>query len=371
MSKVVFSAGQSGLAVAFPSGETITYPWLWLRDSGPSSFHPQTEERTFSLMSVPLDIKPLRVETTDSGINVWWPDGAEPHSYPASWFEANRPSVRRADPAAIPPKLWRGGDTVFVPRHDANAILENDEALGAWLTDTAAYGLSIVENTGLGEGDGVRVAERIGFLRQTNFGTTFVVKSKKNPNNLAYTSHALPLHTDLANQEVPPGYQFLHCIVNEADGGGSTFADGFRLAEDMRLDSPEFFETLSTLDIPFRFHDQEYDIRERVPVIVLNRDRTVREIRYNAHLADILDLPIAELDRFYPAYRTFMERIHSPAYKIALKLKPGEMVVFDNRRSLHGREAFDPSTGARHLQGCYVDRGEFLSKIRVLARNRP
>ncbi|WP_255006450.1 TauD/TfdA family dioxygenase [Roseovarius sp. M141] len=44
------------------------------------------------------------------------------------------------------------------------------------------------------------------------------------------------------------------------------------------------------------------------------------------------------------------------------------MVVFDNRRVLHGRDSFDPATGFRHLHGCYVDRGEFSSRLRMLAR---
>lgn len=44
------------------------------------------------------------------------------------------------------------------------------------------------------------------------------------------------------------------------------------------------------------------------------------------------------------------------------------MVVFDNRRIMHGRDAFDPETGFRHLHGCYVDRGEFESRLRVLKR---
>jgi gamma-butyrobetaine dioxygenase len=44
------------------------------------------------------------------------------------------------------------------------------------------------------------------------------------------------------------------------------------------------------------------------------------------------------------------------------------MVVFDNRRILHGREAFNPASGLRHLQGCYVDRGEFESRLRLLGR---
>jgi len=43
------------------------------------------------------------------------------------------------------------------------------------------------------------------------------------------------------------------------------------------------------------------------------------------------------------------------------------MAVFDNRRVLHGRQAFEP-TGRRHLRGCYVDRSEFQSRLRILEK---
>lgn len=65
-----------------------------------------------------------------------------------------------------------------------------------------------------------------------------------------------------------------------------------------------------------------------------------------------------------------MTTTRDPAYGIALKLRGGEMVVFDNRRVKHGREAFDPSSVFRRLRGCYVDRGEWDGRIRVLARAR-
>jgi gamma-butyrobetaine dioxygenase len=63
-----------------------------------------------------------------------------------------------------------------------------------------------------------------------------------------------------------------------------------------------------------------------------------------------------------------MAMTRDPKYILNLKLKGGEMVVFDNRRVLHGRSAFDPNTGRRHLHGCYVDRGEFESRLRMLSR---
>jgi gamma-butyrobetaine dioxygenase len=44
------------------------------------------------------------------------------------------------------------------------------------------------------------------------------------------------------------------------------------------------------------------------------------------------------------------------------------MWAFDNRRVLHARREFDPQSGARHLQGAYVDRDEINSRWRVLSR---
>jgi gamma-butyrobetaine dioxygenase len=361
-----FDAGERSLEVAWPDGAKASIPWLWLADSEPAAFHPQTEERVFDLLSVFDDLRPLNVGLADDAIVVTWPHRPDPQRIDAAWLKSHAPGRSRPDLAAIEPLLWRGGGDPA--RFDASAILSRDAALAEWLRETVRRGLSIVENVEGGAAGGTAVAERAGFLRRTNFGTTFEVVSKPDPNNLAYTSHALPLHTDLANQEVPPGYQFLHCIANEAEGGGSVFCDGFAVAADLRGDDPEAFAALSELDIPFRFHDRDYDIRGRFPVIVLDRAGVVREIRFNAHLVDIVDLAGDDLARFYRGYRRFMRMLRDPANICSLRLKAGEIAVFDNRRVLHGREAFNPATGFRYLNGCYVDRGEFLSRIRVLAR---
>jgi gamma-butyrobetaine dioxygenase len=42
--------------------------------------------------------------------------------------------------------------------------------------------------------------------------------------------------------------------------------------------------------------------------------------------------------------------------------------MMDNRRLLHGRTAFDPREGLRHLQGCYIDLDGPRSLYRVLRR---
>lgn len=365
----ILTTGADSLDLQWPDGTTGRFPYLWLRDTDPSGFHPQTGERLFDLTSVPPDIAPTRAEVTPEALILTWPDLDTPSRFELDWIKAYRPGTRRPDPAHVPATPWRAElGAAGVPRFGAAELANSDAALTDWLRETRRLGLSLV--TGLEDRveAGQEIARRAGHLRETNFGVTFDVVSKPEPNNLAYTADALPLHTDLTNQELPPGYQFLHCIANEAQGGGSTFCDGVAVAEDLKARDPDAFEMLCTVTVPFRFHDAETDIRTRRTVIVRNESGEVTEICFNAHLADIVDLDPASMGPFYRAYRQFMTLLRDPAYAIALKLKAGEMVVFDNRRVLHGRQAFDPATGYRRLRGCYVDRGEWDSRLRVLAR---
>lgn len=356
------------LVVTWADNTATPFPTIWLRDNCPSGLHPQTQERLLDLLT--LDAAPVLVSAKLAGGDVILSyEDAHVSHMPVALLCAHRPGQPAYDAAAVAPHIWRSEMTEkTVPRHRAAPIMVDDKALNAWMQDTATYGIAIVEHLENQTSAGVDVAKRIGFLRETNFGTTFEVINKPDPNNLAYTSVALPLHTDLPNQEVPPGYQFLHCLANEATGGGSLFADGFAMAEDLRVEDPQAFRLLCDVPIPFRFHDHDADIRVHEPVITLGASGAVIEIRFNAHLAGAFDMPADIMADYYRAYRAFMAKTRDPKYRLKLKLKGGEMVVFDNRRVLHGRDSFDPSTGFRHLHGCYVDRGEFASRLRLLAR---
>src|SRR5438132_1145008 len=70
------------------------------------------------------------------------------------------------------------------------------------------------------------------------------------------------------------------------------------------------------------------------------------------------------------ARQLFDHRLRAPDFEIRFLLKAGDLVMFDNCRLLHGRTAFDPSEGLRHLQGCYIDSDGPRSLYRVLRRRR-
>ncbi|SEK66504.1 TauD/TfdA family dioxygenase [Pacificibacter marinus] len=363
-----FTVQTDMLVVTWTDGTITHFPTIWLRDNCPSGLHPETHERLLDLLAI--DETPVLISAAlDGDFAVLEYEDAHVSHMPIALMSAHRPGRRTDDAGDVSAQLWRADLGILgIPRHISATIMTDDQALNTWMRDTATFGLTIVEHLQDRIDAGIDVAERIGFLRTTNFGTTFEVINKPDPNNLAYTSVALPLHTDLPNQEVPPGYQFLHCLANEAKGGGSLFADGFAMAEDLRAEDPEAFRLLCETPIPFRFSDHDADIKVHRPVITLGAFGHVIEIRYNAHLAGIFDMSAKIMPAYYRAYRAYMAKTRDPKYRINFRLKAGEMVVFDNRRVLHGRDSFDPSTGFRHLHGCYVDRGEFFSRLRLLEK---
>jgi gamma-butyrobetaine dioxygenase len=96
------------------------------------------------------------------------------------------------------------------------------------------YGFVIIKNIPTDNNFIVKFANSIGSVRRTNFGEFFDVKSKPDPNDLAYTSLGLSPHTDNPYRNPVPCIQLLHCIESEVTGGLSTLVDGFTVTEDLK-----------------------------------------------------------------------------------------------------------------------------------------
>ncbi|MFT2109582.1 TauD/TfdA family dioxygenase [Marinomonas sp. 2405UD68-3] len=364
---VSIQQNKNSLCVQWSNGTESEFHYLWLRDNCSTAFHEKTGERDFDLLSVSEDIHPLNVEWNNDKLNIEWSEAGHKSSFLQTWLYKRCYSRMNSDRHLSTYQSW---DTSFVnriPRAQYQDVMNNDADLYQWMVELDKFGLTLVEGMPDTAASTTDFATRVDYLRQTNFGTTFDVVSVESPINLAYTSISLPLHTDLSNQETPPGYQFLHCLANDCVGGESTFVDGLRVAEELREQCPDHFKILAEYAVPFRFYDKEHDIRQHHPVINVDSFGNIVEIKYNAHLADIFDLPANIMHEYYLAYRNLMARLRDERFKIEIRLQAGQMVVFDNRRVLHGRNKFEDTSGLRHLHGCYVDRSEFKSRLRVLA----
>ena len=78
------------------------------------------------------------------------------------------------------------------------------------------------------------IATRFGYVRETNFGRFFDVRSVPKANDLAYSPVPLGPHTDNPYRDPVPGLQLLHCLANSTDGGESVVVDGFAAAHRLR-----------------------------------------------------------------------------------------------------------------------------------------
>ena len=76
----------------------------------------------------------------------------------------------------------------------------------------------------------------------------------------------------------------------------------------------------------------------------------------------------AELDLYYKARKKLSDLYNSDLYRIEFKLMPGDLIMMDNYRLLHGRTEFNPNEGKRFLQGCYIEYDSTDSKLRYLER---
>jgi hypothetical protein len=71
------------------------------------------------------------------------------------------------------------------------------------------------------------------------------------------------------------------------------------------------------------------------------------------------------------AAKDFDKILNSKRNKFSHRLGPGDCVIFNNRRVVHGREAFESeagAAGARWLKGAYVDMDPLESKMRTEIR---
>ena len=231
------------------------------------------------------------------------------------------------------------------------------------------YGFVIIKNIPTKSNFLINFGNSIGSVKRTNFGEYFDVKSKPSPNDLAYTALHLTPHTDNPYRNpLPPCIQILHCIENEVSGGYSTLVDGYTVSEFLKKDKPEYYNILSSVKVRFRFIDKDIVLESWSELIHLDQNKNFKSVRFSTRLDYVPILEKKELELYYEARKYLSDLYNSDKYKIEFKLMPGDLMMMDNHRLLHGRTAFDPNEGRRFLQGCYLDFDSTEGKLRHLKR---
>ncbi|KAI8806400.1 hypothetical protein BJ742DRAFT_816719 [Cladochytrium replicatum] len=396
-----------------PIKMTSQFHYSWLRDNCqcPHCQQPGTKQKLFSSADVVPNVRPVSVQLTETHLELNWPPNSlapvspaaaklmerelrEPHTsrYDLNWLLKN--SYDPAPPKGADltrPTFWSGKDFsekhIRIPYEQFNPasgvsphhVDANDAGLELALEQLQKYGLCFITNVPTDRVDRMEeVVERFGPIRETFYQRSWDVKNDPNAKNIAYTAVELGLHMDLLYFEAPPGLQFLHCLKNSVTGGESFFVDAFTTAEHLRQEHPEDFETLCNVPVTFHYQNDGHHLHFRRPTIV--RGTTIPGGNKGSHV-DLneymmvyhappfqgpLEADPKDVDRFYAAFRRWSELLERPEYIYQTLLQPGDLVIFANRRVLHGRRTFDAGSGERHLRGSYVDWDDFKDRLRVV-----
>ena len=205
------------------------------------------------------------------------------------------------------------------------------------------------------------VASALGVIFETNYGRAFDVRAAPDPNNAAFSSAPLAPHTDNPYRTPVPGFQALACVAAAARGGATTFVDGAALAAALRAAAPAAYDALARVDVEFAWAGARAAHRATRRVLEADADGRLVSVHWNdrAQRAPAA----AGANDWFDAASAWSSLLSSGVHAISIALAPGDAVIWDNRRLLHGREAYEDGGGAaapRWLQGAYVTEDSVL-----------
>jgi DUF971 family protein len=272
------------LLIQWADGHRSVFHYIWLRDNCDcAQCRHANGQRLLDTAAIPAGIAPARVsQASNQAVEIQWAGDGHLSRYEPAWLRAHCYCAASRAERRTAPSLWGQEIAARLPEGSYPAIASQEVALRDWLAAIEQFGFALLHDVPARPGMVFEVVKLFGYVRETNYGRLFDVKSVVNPNNLAYTGLALGGHTDNPYRDPTPSLQLLHCLSSSAEGGANTLVDGFRVAENMRTNKPEQFALLAQNPIRFRFQDEDTDLRAEFPIIGLDTHGTVAAVHYNS-----------------------------------------------------------------------------------------
>lgn len=357
---VLIEWDQHGLVVAPLGGSPVRLSVQDVLDCAPAKVDAQSGQRLTAMASASVEPKLVHVAQTKTDMHFSFDTGETLILTPEDLAPYLQPSSPRP--------IMQGWRTMPVHSFSYAAYQSDDACLLRCLQHVARFGWALLSGASDQPGLVEEAIARFGFLRETNYGRIFEVRSTTAANNLAFTSLGLEPHTDNPYRDPVPGLQLLHCLSNSVDGGETRLIDGYGAAQILRVIAPDDFEILSSTPVRFGWGDAGNSFETSKPVIELDLDGSIKCIRYNNRSFRAIDAPAEQRRAWRKAILALADILEAPGSGIDLKLGSGDLLIFDNSRILHGRRSFvDSPTSVRHLQGAYADRDGLYSRLSVLA----
>ncbi|QBM17557.1 gamma-butyrobetaine dioxygenase [Marinobacter sp. JH2] len=363
--------------VEWVNGVRARFHAVWLRDNSPDSetLSPGNGQRLIRIQDVPENVAVSAATVIDHArLEIVFSPENKVVTFDAAWLlehRYDRPAKANTSAGWTGEEIVRWGEELqdILPVASFREASSNADELRRWLADVHRYGVAKMTEMPLESGAICKVVELFGYLRETNYGRFFEVRTEVNPVNLAYTGLGLQVHTDNPYRDPVPTLQLLSCLENSVDGGDSVVVDSFKAVELLHEEAPEAFKALSSLPATYTYAGTgDVRLRSKRPMIELGPDGELLAVRFNNRsLGPLTDIPFEQMEAFYQGYRKLADIMERPELAVTFKLQPGELFIVDNTRVTHGRVGYEGS-GSRWLQGAYADLDGLRSTLAVLEK---
>ena len=355
--------GDDMLSLSINGAGTAGFDYFWLRDNArdPQSFDTRSHQRELYTAAIDPMIRPEAARLSEDGeaLILDWPDLTIEAHYEAGFLAEFSTA---GDPMRMPPASpWAEAsldpDAVRLPYSG----LTGNEGVTPLLKTLVAHGFAVLTDCPRDLSAVQTVADSIGYVRQTIFGGLFEFEANEDMADSAYTPKELRPHTDGTYSHDAPGVQLLLCVSYDAEGGESIMVDGARIAEALKTDQPQVHDDLARIGVTGLYKGDGAVLRARRPILRYDESGQLAQVSFNNYDRDTVRLADDDMRALYAGIRAFDGLANDPSMQWRYTLKPGDMLVFDNWRVLHGRGAF---SGKRKMAGAYVNREDFESCVR-------
>ncbi len=352
----------NSLYIKFKNKIDDNFPNIWLRDHAKDKEnwdYRSNQRKTYTAsLSSKLFIKEAFVIDNGKNIKILWSDSKKTIKYSADFLLNNSLKKNDKNQNIILWKKNRISKKIFLKHSN---ILSKD-GFKKFLKNLYTFGFCVLTDCKTEIETVEKIANKIGYVRQSIFGGLWEFESNKDMADSAYTQEELRPHTDSTYSNDAPGLQLLLCCHYEASGGDSIMVDGFKIANMIKEEDKKIFDILSNIEVPGKYVGDGVILEAKRPIFKLDSNKELVQVSFNNYDRAEFRLENNLMINFYKAIKKFDSLVNKSEFQWRHTLKPGELLVFNNWRVLHGRGSFK---GKRKMAGCYINMEDFKSICKI------